>query len=281
MALCNITSKINCVFNTTRVEVPSKKRSGQSFSVIVSDSLSQDGRSVLEAQGIPTEKVDGTPCMVKDGRLLKRQDRRPSEAGTAKFTAYEKSLTEWQAAPNGNRPQMVWDLGEDWRPPPDGWIPADAPGDAAHWVGWLACSATKPDDKWHLSALTADHSHAHLLVQRGSIIQVEDVPLQQLEGMTFELIGPKVQGNLYGLPAHCLMRHGSIRFTTPPPTTIPELRVWFESDLDGAVEGIVWHSAEHGMVKVHRHHLGLPWPLKDRPTRLRLAFRPDTDSVTN
>ena len=44
------------------------------------------------------------------------------------------------------------------------------------------------------------------------------------------------------------------------------------SSFAGAVEGVVWHSPTHGMVKVHRHHLGLTWPLpKGTPTRLGQA----------
>eukprot|EP00667_Euglena_gracilis_P016274 EG_transcript_17005 len=278
----NVLKKISCIFDCTIEEVPSKKRAGQAFSVVVQEALSAEGLAVLQAGGIATEKVDGTCCLVQSGRLWKRHDLKPNSVGAGKYKKYQEQLSDWKRNQDGPKPRMNWDPAADWKDPPEGWVAADDPEDAGHWIGWLACAPEKPEDKWHIAALTPDLACARLVVQRSDGFQVDVVPLQELEGVTLELIGPKVQGNLYGLPSapprHCLVRHGGLRFARPPPITLPELRQWFEEDPEGAVEGIVWHS-EAGMVKLHRHHLNLPWPLKARATRLQISLLVDASPV--
>ena len=82
---------------------------------------------------------------------------------------------------------------------------------------------------------------------------------------TYELIGPKVQGNLYHLSNHVLERHG-IRLLvkdSDPPRDFDGLKSWFA---DEHIEGIVWWrditDPESDKVKIKRRDFGLSWPVK-------------------
>ena len=47
----------------------------------------------------------------------------------ARFEAVQAlAPQEWHASPQGLQPQMAWSLEDDWKEPPEGWIPADPPG---------------------------------------------------------------------------------------------------------------------------------------------------------
>ena len=71
---------------------------------------------------------------------------------------------------------------------------------------------------------------------------------------TYELVGPKVQGNPEGIEAHVLIRHGSILFNEDPPRTFDGLRGWLAT---AGVEGIVWHHPDGRMVKIKAKDFGL------------------------
>jgi Family of unknown function (DUF5565) len=73
---------------------------------------------------------------------------------------------------------------------------------------------------------------------------------------TYELIGPKVQGNPESRTAHTLVSHESLTLILAPdtPRTFDKLRKYFEvCDM----EGIVWHHPDGRMVKIKRKDFGL------------------------
>jgi hypothetical protein len=104
----------------------------------------------------------------------------------------------------------------------------------------------------------------------GLVGRIEEVPIQDVPNGTYELVGPKINGNPYHIPSdvsHFLIRHGTVRFAatephTPPYQSLENLLTWFETSETGRVEGIVWHAEDGRMVKITRHHLGLPWPME-------------------
>lgn len=159
---------------------------------------------VINSEGIATEKIDGTCCMVRDGKLYKRYE---AKAG---------------------------------RTPPQGFEPAqDAPDEyTGHGPGWLAVG-DGPDDKWHREAWK--HNDGENL----------------LDG-TYELVGPKVQGNPYALQVHHLMPHGgdTIEITH---TTFEGLKHYLSGNEE--IEGIVWHHPDGRMAKLKRRDFGLKWPI--------------------
>ena len=101
---------------------------------------------VINGEGVATEKIDGTSCLVRDGKLYKRYD-----------------------AKKGRTPPSEWEAAEP------------APNEhTGHWPGWLLVTDT-PENKWHIAAFAAN----------------SDLP----DG-TYELIGPKVQGNPHRVDSH-------------------------------------------------------------------------------
>jgi hypothetical protein len=183
---------------------------------LVRDEIVPGAEWVVAGEGEPTVKIDGTSCLIKDGKLFKRYDRKCIQR-VAKLEPHQ--AREYKAAP------------KDWIPCEEG--PDEHTG---HWPGWVPVGEG-PDDKWHREAFS--HCKA------------------KVDG-TYELIGPKVQGNPYRLSEHGLVQHGLWKFDGIVPRTFTGLKTWFESC---TVEGIVWHHLDGRMVKIKRRDFGLPWPL--------------------
>lgn len=73
---------------------------------------------------------------------------------------------------------------------------------------------------------------------------------------TYELCGPKVQGNPEGLESHVLIPHGSV--VVLAPRTYSELRDWLAK---ANIEGIVWHHSDGRMVKIKAKDFGIRRPV--------------------
>lgn len=131
------------------------------------------------------------------------------------------------------------------RTPPAGWIPCEPDRDpiTGHWPGWLLVGHTN-EDQWHREAWawnTAEH-------------------LIPLDNGTYELLGPKVQGNPYKLPHHALTRHGAQKLTISD-RTYDGLKEYLEAT---HIEGIVFHHPDGRMAKVKRKDFGYRWPDPER-----------------
>jgi len=94
--------------------------------------------------------------------------------------------------------------------------------------GWVPVG-DGPEDKWFREALD-----------------------NQADG-TYELCGPKVQGNPERLPHHVLIRHGQVSYDTAPRTFDALVR-WFQ---ERDIEGIVWHHKDGRMVKIKAKDFGI------------------------
>jgi len=141
---------------------------------------------------------------------------------------------------------------KEFKPEPAGWIVCDEEPDRdGHWPGWIPVDFGGPEDKWHKEAW-----ERRLGPDRTT----------NLADGTYELVGPKVQGNPYKLEEHQLWPHGvtfqqySPDFDIEPPRDHDGLREWFEAWEN--VEGIVWHHPDGRMAKIKRRDFGLPWPPK-------------------
>ncbi len=98
-------------------------------------------------------------------------------------------------------------------------------------VGWVLVG-DGPEDRWHREAPHPGHDG------------------------TFELVGPKVQGNKDKFDSHTLVAHGHLKIEPDPMRTFEGLRRWLEGT---AVEGIVWHHPDGRMAKIKRRDFGLRW----------------------
>ena len=65
---------------------------------------------------------------------------------------------------------------------------------------------------------------------------------------TFELVGPKVQGNPENYQNHTLVRHSEAE-TLDAPRTYAEIKDYLK---DKDIEGIVWHHEDGRMVKIKK-----------------------------
>jgi len=69
---------------------------------------------------------------------------------------------------------------------------------------------------------------------------------------TYELIGPKINGNPEGSEEHILLQHGCIGLDAP--IEYGELIQWF---VGRDIEGIVWHHVDGRMVKIKKKDFGM------------------------
>jgi hypothetical protein len=110
--------------------------------------------------------------------------------------------------------------------PPDGFEPAQDPDPiTGHWPGWLPCKSGDPQDRWHFEAFGQSES---------------------LVDGTYELCGPKIQGNPEKFDRHVLVPHGA-DILEGVPLSFDGIRDYFASH---DIEGIVWHHPDGRMVKV-------------------------------
>ena len=122
----------------------------------------------------------------------------------------------------------------EYKPPPSGAVPCAEPGPTTgHWPHWAPLG---PHDYWHAEAFEC---------QRGELV----------EGATYELCGPKLQGNPEGLDKHVLLRHG-VELASPP-RTFAGLRLFLET---WPWEGIVFAHPDGRYAKIRRADFGLRWP---------------------
>lgn len=119
---------------------------------------------------------------------------------------------------------------------PDGWEAAQAADPVTgHWPGWLPVG-DGPEDQWHRQAW-------------------EDGPGSRRVNGTYELVGPKVQGNPYDMERHELWYHGAS--TLDAPRDFVGIREYLE---EVPIEGIVWHHDDGRMVKIKARDFGIRWP---------------------
>ncbi len=147
------------------------KNSRQVFNEVVAGS-----EWVLNGEGTATLKWDGTSCMIRDGQLYKRYDRKLTKHAH-KMKRSDKTFTP---------------LLSDFKPAPQGWEAAEKEPNihTGHWPGWLLVN-DEPQNKWHNSV---DWN---------------------LPNGTYELVGPKIQNNPHNLTEHILVPHGEDTLNTP------------------------------------------------------------------
>lgn len=103
-----------------------------------------------------------------------------------------------------------------------------------HWPHWVKCE-DKPEDQFFLEAFAS---------------------LEDKKDGTYELIGPKVQGNPEKAERHVLVLHGSVRVELPS-LDFESLKEWLHRE-DNDVEGIVFHHTDDDrMCKLRKSDFGV------------------------
>lgn len=97
-------------------------------------------------------------------------------------------------------------------------------------VGWVPVGDT-PEDRWHREAFNS-----------------------ALPDGTYELVGPKIQGNPEGFTMHILVSHRETEFYENTPRQFDEMREWLrEKD----IEGLVFHHTDGRMAKIKLRDFGI------------------------
>lgn len=124
--------------------------------------------------------------------------------------------------------------------PPPGAIPCQEPDPVTgHWPHWIKVDFTDPANRWFAEAY-------------------DDKGDTRLEDGTYELIGPKINGNPERVERHTFRRHGDVLFDVP--RTFTRIHLFLASFL---IEGVVFAHPDGRMCKIRRDDYGLPWPVKE------------------
>jgi hypothetical protein len=121
------------------------------------------------------------------------------------------------------------------QPAPPNFERADFDEETGKTVGWVPVLDGLPDDKYHMEAWSKTGG--------------------EYPNGTYELMGPKVQGNKEQLPSHVLLPHGAVTVGSVP-RSYDELRIYFSEKL---IEGIVWHHPDGRAGKIKRKDFGFRW----------------------
>jgi hypothetical protein len=118
-------------------------------------------------------------------------------------------------------------------------IPCQEPDHiTGHWPHWILCQHDNPGDKWHFEALNLNPE----LLELGS------------DG-TYELCGPKIQGNPEGFSNHVLIPHGDLDLDLTLKIYDFESFRKYLSEVN--IEGIVFHHPDGRMCKLRKSDYGI------------------------
>lgn len=115
---------------------------------------------------------------------------------------------------------------------PAGFELSDVDDETGKVVGWVPVG-DGPEDQWFREAFEA-------LVDKAN--------------GTYELIGPKVQGNPEGVSVHGLVSHDHLQLADQPPRDFDGLREWMTGR---DIEGVVWHHPDGRRAKLKLRDFGL------------------------
>jgi len=116
-----------------------------------------------------------------------------------------------------------------------GWIFAGVDENTGKVVGWVAVGEGK-EDQWHREAFSTH-------------------PIPPVEDGTYELVGPKVQGNPEEFADHCLVRHGRFPMCSDLVRSFEGIRDHLATQ---NIEGLVFHHPDGRMAKIKKKDYGLP-----------------------
>ncbi|MDE1465496.1 hypothetical protein [Spartinivicinus poritis] len=116
------------------------------------------------------------------------------------------------------------------KPKPDNFVLADYDEVTGKTVGWVPVDFAENENKWYQEAFK--------------------------EGMpdgTYELLGPKIQGNPEGFERHVLFKHSDAEQYADAPRTFNELKAWLQHQ---NIEGLVFHHPDGRMAKIKKRDFG-------------------------
>lgn len=187
---------------------------------LATEVLTPGAEWVVNGEGKATIKFDGSSAFFKNGVLFKRFDR--------KLKSHFMKMARKMGDKFIPEDHMFNDV-------PEGAIPCEEKPAAhsLHFPHWVPVGEG-PEDKFHREAL-----------ENSGMLK---------DGKTYELVGPKVNGNPYNLEKHELWEHGSIEFKVED-FSFEGLKKIFEEKLKNE-EGLVFHHTDGRMIKLRRKDFG-------------------------
>lgn len=123
---------------------------------------------------------------------------------------------------------------------PVGAIPCQDPDEiTGHWPHWVKCDRSKPEDKYFWEG------YDNFFIEPGAVL---------FDG-TYELCGPKIQGNPEKFDKQTLVKHGAEIINS----ILPEF-YWLQGyfkDKNIDIEGIVFHHPDGRMCKIRKSDFGI------------------------
>lgn len=117
---------------------------------------------------------------------------------------------------------------------PYGAIPCQDPDPiTGHWPHWVQCEEASPEDKYAFEAFNVMWCRSN---------------------GTYELCGPKVQGNKEKLSEHRLLEHGAWKIDDLEDRSYDGIKAYL---LDHDIEGIVFHHPDGRMCKIRKSDFGI------------------------
>jgi hypothetical protein len=113
---------------------------------------------------------------------------------------------------------------------PDNFVLADYDETTGKTVGWIPVDFDAAEDLWHKEAFEGG-----------------------LTDGTYELLGPKVQGNLEKYEKHILLKHSNAEVYLDVPRDFNSLAEWLK---DKDIEGLVFHHPDGRMAKIKKRDFG-------------------------
>jgi hypothetical protein len=181
------------------------------------DEIRPENEWVIKGEGIATVKMDGTACLVSGGVLFKRQNRK----------LQKRFQKKWSQSKQKGTPFSVDE--SMFKSVPDGTIACNDSFDPVtlHWPFWVPVNDEAPEDAFHVEGWNN---------------------LKNKVDGTYELMGPKFQGNLLKLDQHQLMKHGEIQVTVTDFSFEGICSILKKLNH----EGLVFHNADGRMCKIRR-----------------------------
>ena len=121
------------------------------------------------------------------------------------------------------------------KPIPFGFIEIGFDSNTGKRVGWIEIDPSEKENKWHVEGLKFTS------------------PDGNLPNGTYELIGPKIQGNPENSECHGLIMHACAEEYENVPRSFDELREWLKGK---DIEGIVFHHPDGRMGKIKKRDFG-------------------------
>lgn len=167
---------------------------------------------VFDGEGVATRQYDGTCCLIEAGKLWKRSTINPGKPAPKNFKMAENNVHD---------------------PLADNKI-----------VGWVPVTDSK-DDKWH------NEGFNQRTFPNGTIHGSYEICERTFPDGTYELCGPKIQGNPEGLGRHILFKHSLATQYPYVSRTFGGIKSFFE--VEGRdIEGIIFHHDDGRMAKIKK-----------------------------